>query len=94
MYSQIPDDTEILITHTPPYGILDKLDHSGSVPGAHVGSKELLQRLDHLKNLKLVTMGHIHNQNSMIELNGIKFVNAAICNEQYKPTQPYHVIEL
>ena len=38
--SMIPDDTEILLTHSPPYGILDK-----TLKGEHVGSKELAERV-------------------------------------------------
>lgn len=94
LYSQIPSDIEILISHAPPYMILDQLDEYGSMPGAHVGSQELLRKLDDIKDLKLVCMGHIHCCNKMMEFKGIKFVNASICNELYKPIQPYHVIDL
>ena len=38
-YANIPDDTDILITHTPPFGILDFDDN------IHYGSEELLTRI-------------------------------------------------
>ena len=37
-YAAIPDDTDVLVTHTPPYGILDR---DGSIL---YGSRELLKR--------------------------------------------------
>lgn len=94
LYSQIPHDTNILISHCPPYMILDQLDHMGSIPYAHVGSKELLQALDNLKSLSVHCWGHIHAANGRHNMNGVEFINASICNEYYKPTQPYHVIDL
>jgi len=51
----IPDDTDILVTHGPPYGILD-LCPDGFVAGC----KDLLQRISELKDLKYHIFGHIH----------------------------------
>lgn len=88
-WAQIPDDTQVLITHSPPLYILDQLDDMGHNPGANVGCADLAMRVKELKNLKLHCFGHIHNQNNVLEQNGVTFVNAAICDEYYKPTQPY-----
>ncbi|KAF8350879.1 Metallo-dependent phosphatase-like protein [Amanita rubescens] len=55
IYQRIPDDTEILVTHTPPNGILDKTRR-----GKHAGCKELEQRLNSLKSCRLHVFGHIH----------------------------------
>ncbi|WP_286138217.1 metallophosphoesterase family protein, partial [Methylomonas methanica] len=40
IWALIPDDTDVLITHTPPYGILDRLES-----GRHVGCVDLAQAL-------------------------------------------------
>lgn len=55
IYGSIPDDTEILITHTPPYGTLDKTRR-----GKYAGCQTLSSRLNHLKNCRLHVFGHIH----------------------------------
>ncbi|KIK92014.1 hypothetical protein PAXRUDRAFT_148215 [Paxillus rubicundulus Ve08.2h10] len=55
IYSRIPDDTDILITHTPPYKTLDK-----TKKGSHAGCQTLSSRLEHLKHCRLHVFGHIH----------------------------------
>lgn len=54
-FGAIPDNTAVLITHGPPYDILDKNEQ-----GLRCGSKSLMSRLKELKSLKLVSFGHIH----------------------------------
>ena len=75
-YGRIPSDTDVLITHSPAYGILDFDD------GINYGSEELLARLSAL-NLKAHLFGHIHAQNGVMEHNGIIFSNGAIINGDY-----------
>ncbi|KAF8431811.1 Metallo-dependent phosphatase-like protein [Boletus edulis BED1] len=55
LYSRIPNDTEILITHTPPYGTLDTTKR-----GKNAGCQVLLSKLDDLKQCRLHVFGHIH----------------------------------
>ena len=52
-YARIPEDTDILITHSPAYGILDFDD------GINYGSEEILERLPSLPNLKAHLFGHM-----------------------------------
>ena len=57
MFSKIPEDTNILLTHTPAYGILDYSN------GKLCGSTPLLNRIQEIKslgNLKYHIFGHIH----------------------------------
>lgn len=75
-YTRIPEDTDILITHSPAYGILDFDD------GINYGSEELLERLPVL-NLKAHLFGHIHAQHGMVEQNGVIYSNGAIMNANY-----------
>lgn len=93
-WAKIPDDTEILITHSPPYGILDMVDDRYNCGNYHVGSKSLLDRIDQLKNLKLVIFGHIHGGYGQIERNGVIFVNASIQTEYFEPVNKPIRIEL
>ena len=75
-YTKIPIDTDILITHIPPYGILD-LDE-----GINYGSEKLLEKLTTL-NLKAHLFGHIHSNHGLENINGITFSNGSIVNSNY-----------
>ena len=76
----IPDDIDILATHGPAYDILDK-----DPQGNPVGCEELSKRIENLTNLKVHTFGHLHESYGSIEKNGVLYINASICNDQYKP---------
>lgn len=59
-FNLIPDDIDILITHAPPYGILDGIPiEDGSE--FHAGSKSLRKRLFEIKP-RLNIFGHIHEK--------------------------------
>jgi len=55
IYAGIPSDTEILLTHTPPYGLLDKTRR-----GKNAGCDVLGARLEQLHACRLHVFGHIH----------------------------------
>lgn len=96
-WADIPDDTNILVTHGPVYGILDlvKDNFHNSGRDLHQGCEELLKRVNQLKQLKLHAGGHLHLQGGQTKVvNGITFVNAAICTEDYQPTNLPVVIDL
>lgn len=90
----IPEDTNILITHGPPYGILDLVEDDMSGRDRHQGCEELKKRIDQLKNLKLCIYGHLHGNAQFVELNGVKFVNAAIVDDRHRVIHEPVVIEL
>lgn len=54
-FQQIPEDTDILMTHTPPYGILDT-----NIRNECCGSTALRDHLDNRVHPKLHFFGHIH----------------------------------
>jgi Icc-related predicted phosphoesterase len=89
MYMAIPEDTQILITHCPPEGILDRNQYS-----ERCGSRALSLAIPHLDKLKLHMFGHIHGSAGVDYLLDVWYSNAAICDEQYKPTNPPRIIEL
>jgi Icc-related predicted phosphoesterase len=96
VWSQIPDDTNVLITHGPPYGILDEAPrHSFAVGGyENVGCQDLLERVLELPNLKAHLFGHIHASHNIKIEYGIQFVNASSCNEQYQPVNKPIIIDI
>lgn len=86
----IPDNTDILLLHGPPHGISDFSPYGQE----HTGSPSLLNRILEIKP-KLVVCGHIHSGNGIYKLDyGGILVNAALCDESYRPTQKIHVVEL
>lgn len=89
----IPDDTDILITHSPPYGYGDKLDEHGSQPGQRVGCEELIKAVDRVKP-KLHVFGHIHCGYGQYLHNETLMVNASSCDEQYRPINSPIVVEI
>ena len=86
-YASIPDDTDVLITHSPAYGILDFDD------GINYGSEEILSRISEL-HLKAHLFGHIHAQHGVAEQNGIIFSNGSIMNADYTTLNRPNVITL
>jgi Icc-related predicted phosphoesterase len=91
-WALIPDDTHVLITHGPPYGIGDGVPECGAI--SHVGDEDLLNRIYELKHLKAHCAGHLHECYGLIELDGIKFVNASICDGSYRPINLPIVIDV
>lgn len=94
-WKMIPMDTDILITHGPPNGILDLVPRRGW--DENTGCEELRKRVEEVASfgrLKLHVFGHIHCGYGTHEDFGVKFINASTCDEQYKPTQPPIVADL
>ena len=85
-YANIPDDTDILITHTPPFGILDFDDD------IHYGSEELLARISAVQP-RLHLFGHIHSRHGTTVLNGTIFSNGAMVNADYSNFRKPSLIE-
>ena len=77
VFGAIPSDTNILITHSPPKGILD-FDES---TGEHLGSWYLKERVEELENLKAHIFGHIHEP---FERNEGVFYNVSMTNNKHE----------
>jgi len=93
--SKIPDDTDCLVTHGPPYGILDEITDPrlGDI-GNPLGCRALRERIDQLPNLKLAVWGHIHSGHGIEKRDKTTFVNASYVNEQYNPDYSVNVVEV
>lgn len=74
----IPHDTDVLLTHGPAFGILDRC-----VDGAQVGCSDLLRAIQRIKP-KIHACGHVHEAYGQLEQNGTVFVNACSLNEHYE----------
>jgi Icc-related predicted phosphoesterase len=80
----IPQDTDILITHSPPYGIGDECLDLEGYNYQNVGSKSLLAKVQKIKP-KAHIFGHIHEGYGHEEIDGTHFINASHMNESYMP---------
>lgn len=89
-WDAIPIDTQILLTHGPPYGILDQVLYSDGTPKSpNLGCYQLMNKIKELKDLDLHFFGHIHSPGGrQIHQDGVSFYNASICDELYYPSNP------
>ncbi|MBA2328767.1 MAG: metallophosphatase domain-containing protein [Flavisolibacter sp.] len=74
----IPPDTDVLITHGPPYGILDNI-----INETNAGCVDLLKTVQQLKP-KVHVFGHIHESYGQVKRNGVHYINASLLNESYE----------
>jgi len=91
-WSKIPDDTDVLITHSPCYSILD------NVHGKSVGCEELSKVVSKIRP-KAHICGHIHEGYGVFESccgsdKKTIFINASTCNGDYVPINKPIEIEL
>lgn len=77
-WASIPDDTDILITHTPPYSVLDR-NSSGKRCGCH----HLRERVDRIRPA-LHCFGHVHASAGIHRDGRTTFANASMVNSQYE----------
>jgi Icc-related predicted phosphoesterase len=104
-WDNIPRGLDILVTHGPPYGILDQ-----SIPGGlpkyavasgqqhfegseHIGCPELLAAVERVRP-RVHVFGHIHGSYGTRRIKDTVFYNASICNENYEPRNRPWVIDL
>lgn len=78
----IPEGCDVVITHGPPKGILDRTQS-----GMYVGSSSLADTIAKIKP-QLHCFGHIHESYGSKMIGGVTYVNASICTLRYKPINP------
>lgn len=89
-YAAVLEGVDVLVTHQPPLGQGDR-----NTCDARAGSSQLLERVKVVQPL-LHVFGHIHTGHgvSCHEEARTLFVNAAICDEDYKAIQKPVLVEL
>lgn len=88
IWSHIPDNVDVLITHNPPKGILDY-----GISGSNLGSQSLLDRSRIVKP-KIHVFGHIHEAYGSEFRYEVRYINASVLNEYYQNVNKPVVIEL
>jgi Icc-related predicted phosphoesterase len=96
-WALIPDDIDILITHSPPHGVFDKIKPAINPrinAMLYVGSQSLRNHVMGRINPKLHCFSHIHEcGGNILDTNVTKFVNCSHVNEHYEPVnKPVRVV--
>jgi hypothetical protein len=93
-WAKLPEGTDILVTHGPPRGVLDRTPR-----GDLVGDEALLEAVKRVRPL-IHAFGHIHCNGGQVAVVGptgagaLLSINAAVCDEFYCPTNPPVVVTL
>jgi Icc-related predicted phosphoesterase len=87
-WNDIPDNTDILITHGPAFGYLD------TIMGQYdnLGCELLTKRIKTIKP-KIHVCGHIHSGYGYVFDGDTHFINASVLDEQYQYTQKPLTVE-
>ena len=85
----IPPETDVLITHGPPYGILDEVLRDPRP----VGCRNLLHRIEEIKP-RVHVFGHIHEGYGQVRQNDTLFINASVLDVRYQPVNAPVVVEI
>lgn len=89
-WDQIPADTDLLITHGPPHGILDHNPH-----GEACGCPALLRQFTSGRIApKCHVFGHIHSARGQEQRGEVLFVNASMCDEENRLKHPMTVVDI
>jgi len=87
-YSKIPSDVDILVTHSPPYGVLD-LNYRNE----HCGCPVLKEKVDEISPL-IHVFGHIHEDRGTLQADDILYMNASVWNHFDGSIRLPYIVEL
>jgi Icc-related predicted phosphoesterase len=87
-WSAIPEDTDVLVVHAPPKGILDVVIRGSE----HVGCELLRDRILEVKP-KVVAFGHIHEAYGKEIIDEITYINASLLDLRYDYTNKPIIID-
>lgn len=89
LWAEIPEGTEILLTHGPMYGVLDKCANG------NVGCVDLYNRINSgLPELKFHLFGHIHEAHGTVKFKQVTCINSSIMNGGYRFVNKPHFFTL
>ena len=84
----IPNGIDVLVTHGPPHGILDAVikfnGQKCEYEEENCGCPQLLNKVLEVKP-KVHIFGHIHEGYGTLTRDGVLFINASICDQDYRP---------
>lgn len=87
-WNDIPSDTDILITHGPAFGYVDRVIGNPD----NLGCELLTKRIKTIKP-KIHVCGHIHSGRGIVFDDGTLYINASVLDERYHYTQKPFTID-
>lgn len=94
VYSKIPEEVDILLSHGAPTLNEAGIIHQGYQKGKDAGIQELTNAVN-ARAIKYILCGHIHSGNHHLQdINGIKVANVSILDENYMPAYEPLTFEL
>jgi Icc-related predicted phosphoesterase len=87
-WALVPPGIDILVTHTPPFGIGDR-----TIGGECVGDRDLLEAVRRIKP-RLHVFGHVHEGYGQFPQNNILFINASLTDAKMQLAYAPIVINL
>jgi Icc-related predicted phosphoesterase len=88
-WKDIPEDTDILITHGPPHGVRDF-----TPANLQVGCEILRFHVENRIKPSIHVFGHIHQAYGAVQQDETMYVNASICTERYIPSNKPIIIDI
>lgn len=85
----IPNNTDILVTHGSPYGILDKIKVDKKF--RHTGCHILADKIKQIKP-QLHIFGHVHEEYGIMTIDNTTYINTSLLNDKYELVNKCHVI--
>ena len=90
----IPDDVDVLISHGPPYGIVDQLRMANGSLGQSIGCVALRDTIKKRIKPAIVVCGHIHEAYGYYYDRQTHFFNASFMDELYSPVNKPIIIDI
>lgn len=87
-WANLPLDADVIVTHGPPYDILDKTS-----AGFKAGSKSLLKKVKKIQPA-LHIFGHVHECYGSLKVKNTMFANVSLVNKNYQFTNPITYFDL
>jgi len=87
-WALIPPDTDILVTHTPPFGCGDLTN-----AGARVGDRDLTEAIARVRP-KIHVFGHIHEGYGKYPTEETLHINASIVDDTFQPVHAPWVLDI
>ncbi|EMI20236.1 metallophosphoesterase domain containing 2 [Rhodopirellula maiorica SM1] len=99
VWQAVPDDVDILITHTPPKGVLDLTHDKATKELIQVGCMALRHHVEQRIKPQIHAFGHLHDEKGISNYGiftrgATQFINCSCCNLAAKLTNNGFVIEL
>lgn len=89
LWRDIPTDTDVLITHMPPYGIMDRREDD-----TELGSETLRAEVTGRVKPLLHVFGHAHKDHGVVQFGRTTYVNAALVDNERNPAFSPVIIDI